>query len=341
MKKFSLYTFAFLVAALTIFSCKEKERAFPEFADIEHGAYARMVSNGVAGDLDYENPNNHDSSSLTFTVEFYDENQGNDVVEYSWTAKYGDNFGPTTFKTYTKSDFTKNADGLPELTATFTFEEIFAALNMTIADFELTTDFQLDATLTMANGKKFTFVNSGTNVVGQPTFNSFFRYTPPVTKKPCNSVLAGTYNAKVTVTDQMAGIGWDACGGNTWEGVVRFEAEHDETTFDPGSYIMYSTDPTLAVELEDASMGAYYGCYTVAADGSNLPLGDLRFIESCGKMGFTGGSQWGEVWSFVKVEVDGATLTLGLVNDYGEGGEVELTRTDGTAWQTDLFCEGC
>ena len=278
---------------------------------------------------------------LSFTVEFYDENNGAGVTEYSWSAKYG-TFGPATIKTYTSSDFATNADGLPQLSATITFAEIFAALGMTIADFELTKDFQLDATLT-ANGKTFTFDNTGSNVIGQPTFQGLFRYTPAVTKKPCNSILAGTFAAKTKATDQGAGIGWDACAGNTYETVVRIEAEHDPASFDPGSYIAYSVNDN-GVELEDGSVGIYYTCYTGTLTddtGGALPLGDVRITESCGKMGWAGSSQWGEVYSFVKVEVDGNVLTLGLVNDYGEGGEVELTRDDGQAWQTDLFCDGC
>jgi len=341
MKKFSLYTLALLVGALTIFSCQEKDRAFPEFDELEKGAYPRLVE-GVNGDLDYENFDNPDSSSLSFTVEFYDENNGAGVSEYSWSAKYG-TFGPATFKTFTTSDFTTNADGLPQLTATLTFAEIFAALGMTIDDFELTTDFQLDATLTMSNGKSFTYDNTGTNIIGQPTFQGLFRYTPAVTKKPCNSILAGTFAAETKATDQGAGIGWDACAGTTYTTTVRLEAEHDAATFDPGSYVPYSINDN-GVELEDGSMGVYYTCYTGTLTddtGAALPLGDVRIIESCGKMGFVGASQWGEVYTFVKVEVDCPVLSLGWTNDYGEGGEVELTRDDGNAWQSDLFCEGC
>lgn len=343
MKKFSLYTLALCLGVLTIFSCKEKDRAFPEFGDddVQTGAYPRLVE-GIFGDLDYEHPNNPDSSSLSFVVEFYDQNQGKDVASYSWSAKYGDSFGPTVVKTFTTSDFTTNADGLPQLSATITFDEIFNALGMTIADFDLTVDFLLDATVTMNDGRTFSFTNTGTNVVGQPTFQGLFRYTPAVTKKPCNSILAGTFDAETKATNQMAGIGWDGCDGQTWAGTVRFEAEHDPTTFDAGSYIAYSVNDN-AEEKEDASMGIYYTCYTGAltSDGSDLPLGDLRITESCGKLGFSGSSQWGEVWIFEKVEVDGATLSIKVTNDYGEGGEAELTRTDGTAWQTDLFCEGC
>ncbi len=341
MKKISFYTLALCLGILTIFSCQEKERAFPEFGDddVLTGAYPRLVE-GVFGDLDYEHWDNPDSSSLSFVVEFYDANQGRDAASYSWSATYG-NLGPEVVKTFNSSEFTTNADGLPQLSGTITFAEIFGALGMTIDDFELTQDFLLDATLTLNDGRSFSFANSGSNVIGQPTHNALFRYTPPVTKKPCNSILAGEYNAKVKVTNQMAGIGWDGCDGNEWSGTVRIEAEHDPTTFDAGSYVVYSTEPMTMIENEDASFGIYRGCYTINDEGTNLPLGDLRITESCGKMGFAGSSQWGEVWTFVKVEVDGPDLLLGMTNDYGEGGEVTLTRTDGTAWQTDLFCEGC
>ena len=330
MKKIHYYIFAFFTIAFTLFTCKEKA--------LTENAYARLISAGVAGDLDYENPNNHDSSFLTFTVEFYDGNEGADVVEYSWAVKYGDNFGPVIFKTYTKSDFIKNTNGLPELTVTLTFEEIFNALNMTINDFELTTDFQLDATLTTSNGKKFTFV-SGANVVCQSPSQGFFRYIPSVTKKPCQSKLAGTYHAKVITNIDV--LPWGNPCVVEWEGVIRLEAEHNPISFDSGSYIIYSIDPDLAVELEDASMGVYYGCYTINADRSNLPLGDIRLTESCGRLEYTGTSQWGEIWSIVNVEVNGATLILGIVSDYGEGGEIKLIHTDGAVWQTNLFCEGC
>jgi hypothetical protein len=327
---------------MTIFSCSEKDRAFPEFgdSDVQTGGFPRLVE-GVFGDLDFEHPNDSDSSSLSFVVEFYDNNNGRDVASYTWFAQYGDDFPRTQVKSWSAGDFTTNSDGLPQLSATITFDEIFNALGMTIDDFLLTTDFFLTAELAMNDGRVFDFNNTGSNVIGQPTFQALFSYTPAVTKKPCNSILAGTYNASIEVTNQMAGIGWDGCDGNTWEGTVRIEAEHDPTTFDAGSYVIYSTEPATMIENEDASFGIYRGCYTINDMGTNLPLGDLRITESCGKMGFAGSSQWGEVWTFVKVEVDGPNLTLGMTNDYGEGGEVTLERTDGTTWQTDLFCEGC
>ena len=196
------------------------------------------------------------------------------------------------------------------------------------------------------SGQEFGFDNSGPTILGQPTFAALFRITPDVINKPCNSLLAGTYEAAATVTNQMAGIGWDGCGGNTWNGIVRIEAIHDPTTFDVGAYRIFSTDAVLATEFDDASFGSYYACYGTTAD-SNLPNGtggadgDVMVTESCGLMSFSGGSQWGEVFSFNRVEASGPDLTLGWTNDYGEGGEVVLTRTDGTAWQTDLFCDGC
>jgi len=336
MKKLSLYTLALCLSIFTIISCSEKERAFPEIQDSGQGAFPRLVE-GVFGDLDFENPNDPDSSFIAFTVEFYDNNNGKNVTEYEWSVRYGDLFGPAVVRTFTPSDFTTNAQGLPQLSVNFTFTELFDALGMTIDDFLLTTNFVLDAKLRTNSGQEFRFDNTGPTVLGQPTFAALFQINPlPVTKKPCNSILAGSYDAEVTVTNQDAGIGWDGCAGNTWSGSVRIEAEHDPTSFDVGVYQVYSTDPTTMIENEDTSFGVFRGCYTIADDGSNLPLGDLRISESCGVMSFTGASQWGEVYSFVKVEVNGPDLTLGWINDYGEGGEVTLSRTDGTTWQTDL-----
>ncbi len=341
MKKFSLYTLALCLAIFTFVSCSEKDRAFTEIQDAEQGAIPRLVE-GVNGQLDFEHPNNPDSSFISFTVEFYDNNNGNNVTEYEWSASYGDLFGPAVIRTFTAADFSPNADGLPQLSVNIPFTEIFDALGMTIDDFLLTTNFVLDAKLRTNSGQEFGFDNSGPTILGQPTFAALFRVNPvPVIKKPCISDLVGNYEAAVTVTNQMASIGWDDCGGNTWNGTVRIEAEHDPTTFDVGSYVIFSTDPTAMIENEDASFGVYRGCYGIADDGGNLPLGDLRISESCGIMAFTGASQWGEVWTYTLVEVNGPDLTLGMVNDYGEGGEVILTRTDGTTWQTDLACDGC
>jgi len=147
----------------------------------------------------------------------------------------------------------------------------------------------------------------------------------------------GTFTAETLVISTGAGISWDGCDGNTWSGEVRFEQ------VDLGVYQIFSTDAGNGEEYaDDVSMGAYYGCYgTTSPD--NVPNGDLRLVESCNNLSWSGSSQWGEVYSFNKVEVsaDGTQLTLGWSNDYGEAGETVLTRTDGILWNSGLKCVGC
>ncbi len=146
------------------------------------------------------------------------------------------------------------------------------------------------------------------------------------------SALDGTFNSVTTLTNQNAGIGWDGCEGQTWEGMVEWERAHTDPNGD-GSYIVYSFDSTGA-KNEDMSHGAYYPCYN--ADAAGMPLGDLRVSDVDGKLSIPGASQWGEVYTVKDVAVDGNVLTFGWTNDYGEGAVVQLTRTDGEDWPENL-----
>lgn len=137
----------------------------------------------------------------------------------------------------------------------------------------------------------------------------------------CFSLLAGTYEASTTVLSTGAGIGWDDCAGETWTGQVRFDNDG------AGNYTFTSIDAD-GVEWPDISMGAYFACYATA-DAGSLPGGDLLVKDVCSTLAYQGASQWGEVYSFNKLDSDGATLTIGWSNDYGEAGETVLTRAEG------------
>ena len=52
-----------------------------------------------------------------------------------------------------------------------------------------------------------------------------------------------------------------------------------------------------------------------------------------GDLGFSGSSQWGEVFSISDVLMDSTQLYFQWTNDYGEGAAVELIRQDGQLWQ--------
>lgn len=312
------------------FGC-EKDRAFLEFEDLGKGAYARLID-GVNGEFDFLDIAN---SGVSFTVEFYDENNGNNVESYDWTVEYLGS-GALPLASYNKSQFSTNADGLPELTASFGFQQVLDVLGITDNDLVGGTFFDLQATITKSDGSKFSLANTGSNVINQLPFNGLFNIRGSLVNVPCKSDLAGTFDALATVTNQSAGIGWDDCEGGTWSGTVIWEAEHDPTVFGVGVYVAYTINAN-GDQVEDASMGVYYGCYTgTPTDPGALPLGDIRINVDCGSMIWTGTSQWGEVYTFESITVDAETLLIGWTNDYGEGGTVRLKRTDGRTWPTDL-----
>jgi len=166
-----------------------------------------------------------------------------------------------------------------------------------------------------AIGDNFTFrvnVNSASG-----SYNS----APTTISASCTSALDGTYAAATTVLSTGAGIGWDDCGGNTWDGQVKIEGDGS------GNYKFIAIDAD-GVEWIDPSMGAFFACYMTSSQGS-LAEGTIAINDLCNKLTFTGASQWDEIYSFTKIEVNGADLTLGWSNDYGEAGETVLTRDEG------------
>ncbi len=313
-----------LACLFMVTSCNnEPELPFDTFEDLTYGAYARLLSsdgNFFLTDID--------GSSYTFEVEFYDENQGQEVDSYSWVVEHqGElgNHGPVDIMTVPSSSFQTNSNGLPGTTITFTFPQVLDALGITAADVSGGDSFVFNATVRKKDGREFTAANTGTNIIGSAAYRGWFSFPLQVL---CTSSLDGTYDAVTTVTNQSAGIFWDGCEGSTWEGQVRLEQVGD------GVYDVYSISAD-GTEFLDASMGAFIACYG-SDDQGGFPntgeAGDVQLTDACERMGFRGSSQWGEIYSASKATVDGANFTFGWINDYGEGGETILTRTDGTDW---------
>lgn len=75
-----------LLSGLALFavSCEDKETPFYEFEDLNYGAIPRLVE-APSGAFDFFNP---DDSEISFSVEFYDEDQGTNVSEYTWEVAY-------------------------------------------------------------------------------------------------------------------------------------------------------------------------------------------------------------------------------------------------------------
>ncbi len=309
MKKLNIFLFGALFL-LAFSACEEKERPFPEFADIEHGAYGSLID-GINGVYDFFAP---EESVISFTVEFYDDNQGMNVAEYNWQVSYidnnGANVGPVDFRSFTPADWGRSERGLPTLTTSFSFADALTALGLTTADIVGGNTIRFDATIVMNDGRTFSNNNTGTNVRGGAAFQGLFRINQAII---CPSNLAGTYDLEGTPT-----LPWPYdCESTTWTGTTTW------------------TEVAIGVyEVEDFSFGAYYGCAGVASGmgSSTLPGGSLQIQDACGTLTPIGSSRWGEIYTYNEVTVDGPVLTIVWSNDYGEGGTAVITRPDGTDW---------
>jgi len=316
----------------------DEELPFVEFDGLGYGAYPRLID-GVNGALDYEDPAN---SNINFTVEFYDDAQGQNVDKIEWTVSYLDTYGPAVLETREKGSFGTSPDGYPSAEFTFGFQQVFDALGIDIGTINGGDPFVFRSTVTKNDGSTYTSSTSSGSIQSG-VFGGFFFYSADVANLPCKSKIAGTFDAETTVTSvDGTPDGWNGCAEateNKWKGTVIWEAVHDPESFDKGRYrifVVHDDGP-----LEDATMGAYTACYgCVTADctpNGDSGAGDVTIGESCDKLSWNEqGDQWTDTYSFDELTVDGINLTLKWKNTYGEAGTTVLTRTDGATWPAGL-----
>lgn len=314
-----------VLAGLVVVSCNKEPLPWEVFEDMEHGAFARVLENDGASFF----LTDFDNSTTTFTVEFYDDNKGNNVQSFDWYVRHrnkvaGTTTDPILLVAKSNSEFTPNAkSGLPSATYTLSLPAAAAALGQSIDDFNGGDDIIFDGIITMNDGRTFGPDNTGIAVKGGAGFDGFFRTVKPLL---CLSELDGVYDASAEVTSAGAGIGWDGCAGNTWEGTIELVQVGD------GQYEVVATDADHPDGAIDMSSGAFWVCYGPGATLPNDGDGTLVIVDACNNLAWSGESRWGEIYSFNSVSVDGASFTYDWVNDYGEGGITTLTRTDGSSW---------
>jgi hypothetical protein len=321
MKKTIYYLGMLLMSFLVITGC-EQDRTFPELEDLEHGAFPRLITPpGVSGAYAPNfNYNDVEGSTLSFTVEFYDDNQGQNVESYSWTVNHAPTGTSAQIASKNRSQFGTSADGLPSADFTFTFQQALDALGLTIDQVNGGESIQFYATVTMSDGRVFTHSNTSDILEGQPAYRAFYQHRASII---CPSTLAGVFDATTVGKGTWAG---SACT-STWTGTVEWIHEGN------GIYNVKSTHNGEV--FTDMAMGGYFACYNSGAQ-SSLPNGTLRLNDACGKLFYSGQSQWAETYVFNSITVNGNTLVLDWENDYGETATTTLVRTDGKNWPSNL-----
>ncbi len=305
MKRFNYIFGMMLMSYIFMTSCSEKDRVFPEYATVEHGAFARLLGkiDGPYGqNFNYFDVN---GSKISFEVEFYDDQNGKNVESYTIDVSHAQSNKKAQIAQTTSANFGTSANGLPNAKYSFTFAQVLSALGLTINDVNGGQRFVFGCTIKTKDGRTFS-ANNSSAALELPAFANLMRFNVNLV---CPSELAGKYAYSTK--------GW--CG-TVQEG--QLELKHEGN----GVYNIF-----LDGNVEpDFSMGAYAACYGATA---TLPGGTLKMTDSCGKLAYSGTSRWGEDYSFNAVTVDGANLILDWFNSYPpEAAVTTITRNDGKPW---------
>lgn len=126
------------------------------------------------------------NSSVSWEVEFYDEEDGSHVTEYVWTVAYQDQSGggddrpETWIATIPKSEFFIHPQsGLPGTSRTWTFQAVLDVFGMQPSEINSGDIFNFSATLKRDNGIEYDKDNQG-DVDSSISFDGFFEFTMEV-----------------------------------------------------------------------------------------------------------------------------------------------------------------
>lgn len=278
-------------------SC-EIERVFPEYDDIEHGAFPRLVGN-VSGAINFFDP----SSSINFEVEFYDDENGNTVDSYEWTVSYANSGTFSTVKKIDRSQFVTMPSGLPGAKVSITFQELLSALGLERNQVEGGSFFNLQGKISTNRGQTFTAANADpTTLIPEPAFRAFFQYRANIV---CPSALAGTYAVSVT------GTSTDGCCP-------------DETTLMSEVTLTEGASPGV-YSISDFSGGLYLEWFDVYGITPSTNLA-RNITDACGTISGSFSEPFGEVVTVTGSVNDDGTLTIQWVSGWGDQGVMTLTK---------------
>jgi hypothetical protein len=310
MKLFNRILLGLLVVLAV--SCSERELPYVDFDGLTYGAYAR-VEEGPTGIYNYLDV---PSSKLDFRVEFYDENQGKNVASYAWTVEYIDkinggstSIGKRPFRTF-NAPFEVNSRGLPGVTTSFTLQEALNALGVTIDQLDGGSTIRFEAIITKTDGSTFSISNTDGNLIAQVPFKALFRIDANLI---CPSSIGGEIdyvNTNMQIGDGSAGA---PCGPSEISGTVVWAP----ITGKVGEYAP-----------SDFSFGQYDSCW----DDAPATSASARIIDACNIFSTDGGDQYGIVYTYNIVSINGPVMVIDWSNDYFDSGRVTLTRKDNADW---------
>ena len=181
MKSIFNFLAAGFLIILVLGSCSnDTALPFKTFDELGYGAYPRLID-GIHNnyDLAFEN-DDVAGSAIEFTVEFFDEDNGNNVESYSWSVAHSDG-SEAALGTILASSFETAPSGLPSATIKFTFDQVLTALNKSISDVTEGERFIFFAELKKKDGSVFTTANTSGNIQSTAgTLRGIFQIVVPI-----------------------------------------------------------------------------------------------------------------------------------------------------------------
>ncbi len=316
MRKIKNIFLAFL--ALVVVACGDPELPFETFEDLEKGAFARRLS--LSGAFTFGQVA---TSSYQASVEFYSEDQGQNVASYDWTVEYtgvaGDR-AAVNFLSIPASSFGTNPDtGLPMATFTLGMGDALSALGLGEADITGGDTFRFRGTVVLNDGRSFGISNTGTNVVSSQPYSGFFLLDANVV---CVSDLGGTIN--YSNANMARGTGSGGLGASCGAAITgSFDIQDDGD----GNYTFNYPNGN-----NDQSFGMFDSCWS-----DDPGTGDRGMTDVCGLVDNRGTDKYGDTYYWTNLSGAGTpAITFDWINDWGDRGTVTLTRADGNNWPAEL-----
>lgn len=243
--------------------------------------------------------------------------QSGDAINLGFTVDLaiGDINSMDIMALYKKSDGTiykaKLATGITTFPTTFNISQTdilnaFNELNST-GDFQIGDQLTITAELTLKDGRVQKIINDdGTNNFSPNIASSNLYKVFQTYNVSCPSDLGGTYEYSTTNIGEPQGY----FTNEIVTGTVTFE--------DLGGGVY---------NISDASFGGWRGLYGPGNIAEGVQLSDI-----CNKIAYIGVDQYGEVFTFSNLVVNGSQISFHWENDYGEYGDTTLKRTDNSNW---------
>lgn len=204
------------------------------------------------------------------------------------------------------SAFTEGPFGFPRTLLSLSFQESLDAVGITDPAVYTGGDtFIIRLELILTDGRTYTDVDASGNVSGGSFFSSPFAYTAALV---CPSSLEGTHTFVSTNLQAVTG----SCPAGPVVGSVTW------TNLGGGQY-----------SVSDLGFGQYES--TCWDDGPATSSGGI-FTDACNLIISGGLDQYGLIYTWVVTDVTGPNLTMSWSNDYGDGGDVVITREGGEDW---------